>query len=271
MPDQSDCTYKKMMEIAIKPDDYAEYGTELPAFIEASKQFRALMSKYPELHERLQRIEGCIQTSGIHAGGVIISKRPLWMDCPTILPRDASKAILPITMWDFPDCEEIGLLKMDLLRTATLRVISQAVAMIDEIEGKKIDMYEIGREDPETFALISRGETHGLFQITGGGITKYTMQVKPKKQNDIIDILAIYRPGPLEAKLENGKTIAEQYVINGTRKQREYLADVHETLRESFGMSRGQMIYQEQVMEAVQIVAGYNLGHADSFRRVIGK
>lgn len=271
MPDQSDCTYKKMMEIAEKPEDYASYDNELPKYIEASKEFRKLMLKYPELHERLEKIEGCIQTSGIHAGGVIISKRPLALDCPTIMPREDSKAVLPITMWDYPDCEEVGLLKMDLLRTATLRIISLTVQFIEEVEGHKVDLYDIGRDDEATFDLICRGETHGLFQINGGGITKYTMQVQPRTQNEIIDILAIYRPGPLEAELENGNTIAEQYVLNGKRKPKEYLADVHESLREAFGASRGQMIYQEQVMAGVQIVAGYNLGHADSFRRVIGK
>jgi DNA polymerase-3 subunit alpha len=271
MPDQSDCTYQKMMEIAERPEKYEEYGSELPKFIEASKEFRRLMLKYPELNERLAKIEGCIQTSGIHAGGVIISRRPLALDCPTIMPREDSKAVLPITMWDYPDCEEVGLLKMDLLRTSTLRIISLTLELIRSSTGEEVDLYEIGRDDPETFKFIAEGNTHGLFQINGGGITKYTMQVKPKTQDEIIDILALYRPGPLDAVLENGNTIAQQYVINGSRKPQEYMKEVRPEIREFLRKSRGQMIYQEQVMSIVQRVAGYNLGHADSFRRVIGK
>ncbi len=271
MPDQSDCSYKKMMEIAEKPHEYEAYGPELPKYVEASKEFRKLMLKYPELHERLEKIEGTIDTSGIHPGGVIISKRPLALDCPTTLPREKSKAVLPITMYDYPDCEEIGLLKLDLLRTATLRIISMAIDLIRETTGELIDMYEMDREDPAVFELISRGETHGLFQINGRGITAYTKQVKPKNQREIIDILALFRPGPLDAKLESGVTIADQYVLNGSRNPKEYMKEVHKSLRKYLGETRGMTVYQEQIMNIVQEVGGYNLGHADSFRRVIGK
>ncbi|WP_422661622.1 PHP domain-containing protein (plasmid) [Paenibacillus sp. EC2-1] len=271
MPDQSDCTYALMMDISVNPHKYEGYDNDLPKFIEASKKFRKLMEKYPELNERLPKIEGCIETSGVHPGGVIISNRPLSLDCPTIMPTEKSKAVLPITMWDFPDCEKVGLLKMDMLRTATLRVISMTINLIRETTGKKIDIYDIGREDPATFETIAKGFTHGLFQINSKGITQYTRQVAPKNQAEVIDILALFRPGPLDAVLENGNTIAQQYVLNGKREAKEYLKEVHPSLRKVFGVSRGQMTYQEQVMHAVQIVAGYNLGHADSFRRVIGK
>lgn len=271
MPDQKDCTYKDMMEISVHPENYERYGATLPKFIEASKEFRKLMTKYPELNEHLQRIEGAIDTSGIHAGGVIISKRPLDLDCPTVQPTEKSKAVLPITMWDYPDCESVGLLKMDLLRTSTLRIIATCLDLIKQTTGEKIDIYSIGRDDPDTFDLIADGQTHGLFQVNGRGITAYTRQVAPTKQEEVIDILALFRPGPLDAKLENGNTIADQYVLNGSRKPKEYLSDVHPDMREVLKQSRGQMVYQEQIMNLVQIVAGYNLGHADNFRRVIGK
>jgi DNA polymerase III subunit alpha len=271
MPDQKDCTYKDMMEISVHPEDYERYGATLPKFVEASKEFRKLMTKYPELNEGLQRIEGAIDTSGIHAGGVIISNRPINLDCPTTMPTSKSKAVMPITMWDYPDCEDVGLLKMDLLRTATLREISMSLELIKETTGEKIDLYSIGREDSTTFDIISRGQTHGLFQVNGRGITAYTRQVAPIKQEEVIDILALFRPGPLDATLQNGNTIAEQYVLNGKRKAKEYLSDVHPDMREVLKQSRGQMVYQEQIMHLVQIVAGYNLGHADTFRRVIGK
>lgn len=271
LPNQDDASYSIMMDICVNPHKYEEFDSALPKFVDASRAFRQLMQKYPELDANLKKIEGCIETSGIHAGGIIISKRPLSIDCPTIMPTDKSKATLPITMWDYPDCEEVGLLKMDLLRTSTLRIISKTLDLIRETKGEVIDIYDIGRDDPKVFELISRGETHGLFQINGGGITAYTKQVKPTTQAEIIDILALYRPGPLDAVLENGNTIAQQYVINGSRKKKEYMKEVHKALRPTLGDTRGQMTYQEQVMKLVQDVAGYNLGHADSFRRVIGK
>lgn len=272
MPDQSEVTYHDMMNISINPDDYKRYDSALDRAIEASKEFRRLMEKYPELNENLKAIEGTISTSGIHAGAVIISKRPLIMDCPTLIPDEKSKAVLPITMFDYPDCEEIGLLKMDLLRVSTLKQISETLRLIQERHNKKIDLYKIGRNDKNVFKYISEGNTFGMFQINGGGITNYTMQVKPTQQSDLIDIAAIYRPGPLDAILENGKTIAEQYVINGDKtKLKKYLKEMDEDIREILKISRGQMIYQEQTMMISRVVAGYSRGQADGFRKVISK
>ena len=272
MPDQDDVTFKDMMEVSMYPENYARYDTALPRAIEASKAFRAMMDKYPDLYENLKEIEGAIDTQGIHAGAVIISKRPLSLDCPTIMPDEKSKAILPITMYDYPDCEAIGLLKMDLLRTATLKVIAQAIDGIREKTGVELDIYDIGRDDEEVFNYISSGQTFGLFQITGGGITGYTKQVRPKQQSELIDILALYRPGPLDAVLETGKTIAEQYVLNGTEKKLDkYLDTLPEPMALELEASRGMMAYQENVMTIVREVAGYSRGQADGFRKVISK
>ncbi len=273
MPDGKPCTYKDMMNICIHPEDYERYGEQnLNKFVEASREFRKMMDKYPELNECLPIIEGAIDTSGIHAGGVIISNRPLSLDCPTIAPDEKSKAILPITMYDAIDCEELGLLKMDLLRTATLRQIAMTVDLIEQTTGKRIDTYDIGRDDDDVFDYISTGQTHGLFQINGGGITGYTRQVAPVSQEELIDILALYRPGPLDGLLENGNTIAQQYVINGSQKKlRKYMAEMEPIIKPILEPSRGQMIYQEQLMSLVQIISGYNLGQADTFRRIVGK
>ncbi len=191
MPDQDDVTFHDMMNVAVAPEEYQRYDTALPRAIEASNAFREMMDKYPELYENLKEIEGAIDTQGIHAGAVIISRRPLWMDCPTIMPDAKSKAVLPITMYDYPDCEAIGLLKMDLLRTSTLKIISQAIDGIKEKTGVDLDIYDIGRTDEKVFEYISSGQTAGLFQITGGGITGYTKQVAPKRQSELIDILAL--------------------------------------------------------------------------------
>ena len=194
------------------------------------------------------------------------------MDCPTIMPSEKSKAVLPITMYDYPDCEAIGLLKMDLLRTTTLKIISRAIDGIKEKTGVDLDIYDIGRSDEKVFEYISSGQTYGLFQITGGGITGYTKQVAPKRQSELIDILALYRPGPLDAVLETGKTIAEQYVINGNGKKLDkYLDNLPEPMAIELEDSRGMMAYQENVMTIVREVAGYSRGQADGFRKVISK
>lgn len=272
MPDQDDVTFKDMMEVSMYPENYERYDTALPRAIEASLAFRKMMEKYPELHDNLKEIEGAIDTSGIHAGAVIISKRPLSLDCPTIMPDEKSKAILPITMYDYPDCEAIGLLKMDLLRTSTLKIISQAIEGIRRKTGVELDIYDVGRKDEQVFDYISSGQTFGLFQITGGGITGYTKQVRPAQQSELIDILALYRPGPLDAVLETGKTIAEQYVLNGTRKKLDtYLNTLPEPMAIELEPSRGMMAYQENVMTIVREVAGYSRGQADGFRKVISK
>lgn len=272
MPDQDDVTFKDMMEVSMYPENYKRYDTALPRAIEASLAFRKMMEKYPELHDNLKEIEGAIDTSGIHAGAVIISKRPLSIDCPTIMPDEKSKAVLPITMYDYPDCEAIGLLKMDLLRTSTLKIISQALDGIREKTGVELDIYDIGRKDEKVFDYISSGQTFGLFQITGGGITGYTKQVRPTQQSELIDILALYRPGPLDAVLETGKTIAEQYVLNGNGKKLDkYLDSLPEPMAIELESSRGMMAYQENVMTIVREVAGYSRGQADGFRKVISK
>lgn len=272
MPDADDVTYKDMMNISVHPEDYERYGTALPRAIDASKQFRKMMEKYPDLSDNIKNIEGALSGMSIHAGAVIISNRPLEMDCPTIMPDEKSKAVLPITMYDYPDCEALGLLKMDLLRTATLRIISQCIGMVEAKTKKKLNIYDIGRDDEDVFEYISQGKTHGLFQIAGGGITGYTKQVAPKRQAEIIDILAIYRPGPLDAVLGNGNTIAQQYVINGNKKKnKEYLKSLPEDMREVLKKTRGQMIYQESVMTLVRNVSGYSRGQADGFRSVISK
>lgn len=272
MPDQDDVTFKDMMEISVHPENYQRYDTALPRAVEASKAFREMMDKYPELYKNLKEIEGAIDTQGIHAGAVIISKRPLEMDCPTIMPDEKSKAILPITMYDYPDCEAIGLLKMDLLRTATLRVIAGAIEGIKKKTGIDLDIYDIGRKDKKVFNYISSGQTYGLFQMSGGGITGYTKQVQPKRQSEVIDILALYRPGPLDAVLETGKTIAQQYVLNGTTKKLDsYLDTLPDVMADELENSRGMMAYQENVMQIVRDVSGYSRGQSDGFRSVISK
>lgn len=271
MPDQDEPTYKVLMEICMEPKKFERYGASLSKMIEFSREFRNLMDKYQLLSTFVKEIEGAIVSNGLHAGGVIISKRPVALDCPVIPPEAEKGAVLPVTTWDYPDCEELGLLKMDLLRTSTLRVISQAIEMIEEKTGEKIDIYDIGREDDEVFNYISQGQTHGMFQINGFGITRYTKDVQPEDQNELIDIIALFRPGPLDGTLDNGNTIAHQYSINKGKTLKNYLNTIDPTMREVLEETRGVMVYQEQIMQLVQKVAGYNLGHADTFRKVIGK
>lgn len=270
MPDQSELEFAKLMEIAENPDKaYEKYGDKALEIVEVSRRFKEYMEEYPEIAKTLPRIEGCIRNIGIHAGGIIISRDKISNYAP--VEKGSDTAVLNVAAFDMVELEKIGLLKMDFLGLRTLTVVSHTLDLIYETTGERIDLYKIGRNDPKVFRLIREGHTHGLFQIAGGPITRFAQRVKPAKFEDLIDILALFRPGPLDAEVEPGITMAERYIQNGDLDPDEYMQHVHPDLRPILESTRGVMVYQEQIMSIVQKLAGYTLGAADSFRRVIGK
>lgn len=269
MPDQSDVTLKVLEELADEGSEAAKKFGEKGGIVDTAVRFMEYMDEYPEIYEALKKIEGSVRNTGIHAGGVIICKDKVSNYAP--IEKGSDTAVLDVVAFPMGTVEEIGLLKMDFLGLRTLSVVAMAIDSIEQTTGVKLDLYDIGRNDPEVYKLLREGHTHGVFQVSGGGMTSYLKQVKPTEFAHIIDVLALYRPGPMEAEVEPGTTMVQRYVENGDIHPDDYLEDTHEDLIPILEDTRGVMVYQEQIMKITQVLAGYSLGAADSFRRVIGK
>ncbi len=202
-------------------------------------------------------LEGVSRQAGVHAAGVVISDHDLTDYVP--LTKDDHDGI--VTQYSMEPLGELGLLKMDFLGLKTLTVIQDALRLIEQTTGKKITPLEIPLDDPAAFDLLSRAQNIGLFQVESPGMCKACIQIQPRMVEDIIAIGALFRPGPMEfiplyADRKSGK-VATEY-------DHPLLEPI---LKETYGI----MVYQEQVMQAAQILAGYTLGGADVLRRAMGK
>jgi DNA polymerase-3 subunit alpha len=202
-------------------------------------------------------LEGVSRQAGVHAAGVVISDRDLTDYVP--LTKDDHDGI--VTQYSMEPLGELGLLKMDFLGLKTLTVIEDALRYIEETTGKKMAPMEIPLDDPAAYELMSRADNIGLFQVESGGMRGACRQIQPRCVEDIIAIGALFRPGPMEfiplyADRKSGK-VATEY-------DHPLLEPI---LKETYGI----IIYQEQVMQAAQILAGYTLGGADMLRRAMGK
>jgi DNA polymerase-3 subunit alpha len=202
-------------------------------------------------------LEGVSRQAGVHAAGVVISDQDLTDYVP--LTKDDHDGI--VTQYSMEPLGELGLLKMDFLGLKTLTVIQDALNLIEQTTGRKITPLEIPLDEPRAFDLLSRAQNTGVFQVESPGMCKACIQVKPRVVEDIIALVALYRPGPMEfiplyADRKSGR-VATEY-------DHPLLESI---LKETYGI----MVYQEQVMQAAQILAGYTLGGADVLRRAMGK
>ncbi len=204
------------------------------------------------------RLEGSVRNTGIHAAGVIIAPKDLMECIPVCTAKDAD---LWVTQFDGKHIEDAGMLKMDFLGLKNLTIIRDALGMIKENKGIEIDIDEIPLDDKKTFELFQRGETVGIFQFESDGMSKYLQDLKPTDIEDLIAMNALYRPGPL------------QFIPNYIQRKHghEKVEYPHELLEPILKHTYGIMVYQEQIMQAAQIVAGYSLGGADLLRRAMGK
>jgi DNA polymerase-3 subunit alpha len=202
-------------------------------------------------------LEGISRQAGVHAAGVVISDRELTHYLP--LTRDDSGGI--VTQYSMEPLGELGLLKMDFLGLKTLTVIQDCLNLIEQSTGRKILPGEIPLDDEKTFDLLSRAQNVGVFQVESPGMCDACRRVKPRAVEDIIALVALYRPGPMEfiplyAERKAGRAPVEY--------EHPLLESI---LKETYGI----IVYQEQVMQAAQILAGYTLGGADVLRRAMGK
>ena len=205
------------------------------------------------------RIEGTNKTYGVHAAGVVIASEPL----DDLVPLQRNNEGQIITQYSMDDIESLGLLKMDFLGLKNLTMIDKTITLIRESTGQRIDIDELPLNDDQTFDLISRGDLEGIFQLESSGMKQVVRDFKPNSLEDISSILALYRPGPLDAGLIP-KFINRK---NGNEKIDFPHPFIQSILTETYGI----MVYQEQIMKIAQDLAGYSLGDADLLRRAMGK
>ena len=212
-----------------------------------------------ELFDLCLRLEGIARNSSTHAAGVVISAAPL----DEYVPVQNSNEDGFVTQYDKDNIEELGLLKMDFLGLRTLTVMGEALRLIKENHGIELDLDAIPLDDQASCELLCRGETAGVFQLESEGITKLVMDLKPEHFEDLIPLVALYRPGPL------GSGMVEDF-IKRRHKEKEvtYLHPILEPiLEDTFGV----ILYQEQVMQIASAMGGFSLGQADLMRRAMGK
>ncbi len=213
-----------------------------------------------ELINLAQKIEGLARNVGTHAAAVVIADRPLveYVPLGTVAGKDEV-----ITQWAMGDVEAAGLLKMDFLGLRNLTILSKAVDLIEQTTGERVDPYKFPLDDGETFALLCRGETKGIFQLESGGIRDLLQKMKPDHFRDIIATNALYRPGPLE-----GGMVDDYVQVKHGRKPAEY---PHPVMKDVLEETHGVMVYQEQVMRILNRLGGIELSNAYSCIKAISK
>ncbi len=232
----------------------------LPQAIAGEPRLQEERAKDPIVAKLLdigQRLEGLYRHASTHAAGVVIADRPLIDLVP--LYRD-SRAQLPATQFNMKWAEAAGLVKFDFLGLKTLTVIDTARKLIAR-NGPDIDPGEIRLDDGASYDLMQRGDTVGVFQLEGQGMRDALRKLKPDRFEDIIAIVALYRPGPMDN--------IDTYV--NRKHGREEIESLHPTIEPILAETYGVIIYQEQVMQIAQVLSGYSLGEADLLRRAMGK
>jgi len=230
---------------------------------EQEPKFEEMRNKDREIDELLllaKRIEGLPRHASVHAAGVVISDaNPLWHHLP--LMRGQNNEV--VTQWDMKAAEKIGLVKFDFLGLKTLTLLARALTFIQASQKTEIDLLNIPMDDAHVFELLSRGETQGIFQLESSGMRDLIKRLKPNAFEDIIALVALFRPGPL------GSGMVDDF-INRKHGRTQIAYDLPE-LEPILQSTYGVILYQEQVMSIASTLANYTLGDADLLRRAMGK
>jgi DNA polymerase-3 subunit alpha len=222
-------------------------------------------ARVKELLDQAQKLEGLTRHAGKHAAGIVMSEGPLWDHVPIF--RD-EKSGAYVTQYYKDDVELAGLVKFDFLGLKTLTVIDIAVRLVNArpdvvARGEPLDISRIPLDDPPAFKLLASGETKGVFQLESSGMQQLFKDLKPDGFEDIVAAVALYRPGPL------GSGMVEDFV--NRKHGRAAIASLHPKVDDLLKPTYGVIVYQEQVMQIAQKLAGYTLGGADLLRRAMGK
>jgi DNA polymerase-3 subunit alpha len=213
-----------------------------------------------ELIDTAKKLEGLVRNAGVHAAGVVISPLPL----TDLVPLHRTKNDEIVTAYDMKAVEKLGLLKMDFLGLTTLTIIDDALRLIEQTRGEKLDLQKLALDDQVTYERVFHtGLTSGVFQFESHGMRDVLRRYKPTSVEDLTALNSLYRPGPIQ-----GGMIEDFVERKWGRKKVEYeLPELEPLLKETFGV----IVYQEQVMQIANRLAGYSLGEADLLRRAMGK
>ena len=227
--------------------------------LKQSKELKALYKEeqYRKLLDTSMAVEGMPRHASIHAAGVVISKEPLVNFVPLYKTNDDTV----VTQFPMGTLEDLGLLKMDFLGLKTLSIVGNALENIEKRLGTVIDIEEIKLDDSKTYSLLSEGETTGIFQLESTGMRSVLRELIPNKFEDIIAVVALYRPGPME----------QIPVFIKSKHGKKKIKYAHPVLEPILNETYGVIVYQEQIMEIAARMAGFTLGQADLLRRAIGK
>ena len=234
----------------------------LKEFIDREPRFKEEIknnTKVKKLLELSLKLEGLNRNMATHAAGVVIAGDKLSDQFPLYVDH-SSNLVLPSTQYDMYSSENAGLVKFDLLGLKTLTVIDNTIKRL-KLKKINLDISKINRNDEKVFSMLSTGETTGLFQLESAGMREAIKQMKPNKFDDIIALVALYRPGPMS-------NIPIYNDCKNGNKEPDY---IHPTLKEILTPTYGIIIYQEQVMQIAQTLAGFTAGEADILRRAMGK
>jgi DNA polymerase-3 subunit alpha len=217
------------------------------------------IEKGEELLTNARKLEGLLRQTGMHAAGIVISDKPLIEYVP--LCKGQNDEVL--TQYEKNTLEEIGLVKFDFLGLKNLTVIDDTVKLIRKRYNNNFDINSIPLNDKKTYELLSNGETTGVFQLESAGMKNLLKKLRPNKFEDIIALVALYRPGPI------GSGMLDDFVKrkHGEQNVTYFLPELEPILQDTYGI----IVYQEQVMQIAQVIAGYSLGSADLLRRAMGK
>ena len=233
----------------------------LPEALEQVPELEEMRVNDPQINKLFDiaiKLEGLYRNSGMHAAGVVIGDRPLDQLVP--LYKDP-RADMPVTQYDMKYVEETGLIKFDFLGLKTLTVIKYAVDWVKKIHGIELDMASIPLDDKPTYKLLQEGNTSAVFQFESSGMRDVMKQIKPDRFEDLIAVISLYRPGPMD----NIPTYINR------KHGKEKITYLHPDLAPILDETYGIMVYQEQVMKIAQVLGGYTLGGADKLRKVMGK
>src|SRR5260221_2460308 len=232
----------------------------------AVPEFKKIYNEQQHLRELIDtaaKMEGTVRNAGTDAAGVVISDKPIMEYLPLHRPTSNSEEtpIKTVTEFEMGILDSLGMLKVDFLGLITLSVMAKACDLIEKRHGIKLDLDNIPLDDPKSFELMGRGQTAGVFQVQGGGMTRYLVQMKPKTLDNIIAMVALYRPGPMAF-------IPDYIARMHGEAEVEYR---HPKLEPIFKDTYGIPVYQEQLMRAAVELAGYTPSESDELRKAISK
>jgi len=232
--------------------------------LEESADLRQALEADPQIQRLIdtaRALEGVARHASTHAAGVVIAPQPLSNFLPLQRPAGGDPNALPATQYAMNDVAELGLLKMDFLGLTNLTILRTAVDVIRETRGLDIDLGNLPDGDPKTFAMLSEGETFGVFQLESAGMRRYIQELKPNSVRDLAAMVALYRPGPMQ---HIPTYIRAKHGLEAAHYPHPDLAEI---LDETYGV----IVYQDQVLLIAQKFAGYTLGQADVMRKAMGK